>query len=150
MADGFKTVPHSVLWLMDDNPVTTRQLTEHAQRHGADLNRIVFTPRATHIEYQARLKLADIFLDNFPYNCGSTTRDVLNAGVPLVTLSGKTMISRMGGSILSNIGLSELISYTPDDYADICIRLSQDTAWMQNLQQKLHSIWRLTNHGLRP
>ncbi len=132
-----KTVPHSVLWLMDDNPVTTRQLTEHAQRHGADLNRIVFTPRAVHVEYQARLKLANIFLDNFPYNCGSTTRDVLNAGVPLITLSGKTMISRMGGSILSSIGLSELISYTPDEYADICIRLSQDSEWMQNLQQKI-------------
>ena len=44
---------------------------------------------------------------------------------------------RMGGSILSNLGLSELISHTPDEYTDLCVRLSQDLAWKQNLQQKI-------------
>lgn len=132
-----KKIPHSILWMIDDNSTTTRELTKYARDRGADLNRIVFTPRATHNEYQARLKLADIFLDNTPYNCGSTSRDVLNAGIPLVTLSGKTMVSRMGGSILQKLDLSELISDTPIKYMDICVRLSEDANWMSSLKKKI-------------
>ena len=141
-------IPHSVLWLVDDNIATTKQLTQYANEYGADLNRIVFTPRATHNEYQARLRLADIFLDNSPYNCGSTSRDVLNAGIPLVTLSGKTMVSRMGGSILKHLDLTELISYTTDIYVDICVRLSQDLNWMKNVKQKIKR--NLTQHQTEP
>ena len=132
-----KKIPRSILWLIDDNSATTRQLTQYALDHNADINRIVFTPRLAHNEYQARLQLADIFLDNSPYNCGSTSRDVLNAGVPLVTLSGKTMVSRMGGSILKNLGLPELIGYTSIEYIDICVRLSEDERWMNSLKEKI-------------
>lgn len=130
-------IPHSCLWLMNDNVATTSQLTKFAKQHGADLNRIIFTPRATHVEYQARLKMADVFLDNFPYNCGSTSRDVLNAGTPLVTLSGKTMVSRMGGSILNALKIPELISYTVNDYMQICIRLSKDANLMTSIKEKI-------------
>jgi predicted O-linked N-acetylglucosamine transferase (SPINDLY family) len=143
-----KKIPHSILWLVDDNITTTTQLTLYAQKYGADLNRIVFTPRTTHSEYQVKLKLADIFLDNAPYNCGSTSRDVLNAGTPLVTLSGKTMVSRMGGSILKHLNLAELISYTKDEYIDICVRLSQDLNWMTCLKQKIKI--NLTQHQTEP
>jgi predicted O-linked N-acetylglucosamine transferase (SPINDLY family) len=132
-----KKIPHSILWLIDDNSTTTRELTQYARDRGADLNRIVLTPRATHNEYQARLKLADIFLDNSPYNCGSTSRDVLNAGIPLVTLSGKTMVSRMGGSILQKLDLTELISHTLMEYINICVRLSEDPIWTNALKSKI-------------
>jgi predicted O-linked N-acetylglucosamine transferase (SPINDLY family) len=46
------------------------------------------------------LKLADVFLDTYPYNCGSTSNDVINAGIELVTMSGRTLVSRMGLSLL--------------------------------------------------
>jgi predicted O-linked N-acetylglucosamine transferase (SPINDLY family) len=48
------------------------------------------------------LKLADVFLDTYPYNCGSTSNDVINAGIELVTMSGRTMVSRMGLSLLKS------------------------------------------------
>ena len=110
-------IPSAVLWIIDDNPTTTANLKAHAVAANADLNRIQFTPRTTHIEYKAKLRLADVFLDTFPYNCGSTTNDVVQAGVPIVTMSGRTLVSRMGGSILqATIRTVELIASSNSDY----------------------------------
>jgi predicted O-linked N-acetylglucosamine transferase (SPINDLY family) len=111
-----KEIPHSVLWLIDDNSTTTANLRAHAKAAKADLSRIVFTPRAVHAEYKAKLKMADVFLDTFPYNCGSTTNDVIQAGIPIVTMSGRSMVSRMGGSILNSINRSDLICDSFDSY----------------------------------
>lgn len=114
--DILKEIPHAVLWLIDDNPTTTANLRAHAKSAKADIARILFTPRAAHIEYKAKLKLADVFLDTFPYNCGSTTNDVIQTEVPIVTMSGRTMVSRMGQSVLSTINKDELIASTYFEY----------------------------------
>jgi predicted O-linked N-acetylglucosamine transferase (SPINDLY family) len=132
-----KEAPNSVLWLMDDNKATTHQLKTYAQQKGADLNRIVFTGRSAHAEYLAKLRMADVFLDNFPYNCGSTTRDVIAAGVPLITRSGKTLVSRMGGSVLSRLGLNELITNTSEEYKSVCIRISRAPDCLSSLKNKV-------------
>jgi predicted O-linked N-acetylglucosamine transferase (SPINDLY family) len=118
-----KIIPKAILWLIDDNATTTSNLKKHALKAGADLERIAFTQRSSHDEYRAKLKLADIFLDTYPYNCGSTTNDVINAGVPIVTISGKTMVSRMGGSILNAIGVYFLVCVNYLEYTKIVIFL---------------------------
>lgn len=109
-------IPDAVLWLIDDNPTTTENLKNHARAAQADLSRIVFSPRTVHKEFCARLKLCDVYLDTYPYNCGSTTNDVIRAGVPLVTRYGKTMVSRMGLSILSAVNSTELSCMNITDY----------------------------------
>lgn len=119
-----KKSPKSVLWLIDDNPVTTKNLKEYAHSHGVDASRIVFTPRATHAEYKGRLRLADVYLDTFPYNCGSTTNDVVSAGVPIVTLYGRTLVSRMGLTILNSIGRPDLACKTYDEYINKVCEIS--------------------------
>ena len=111
-------IPHAVLWLVDDNPATTANLKSFIYRHLADVNRIVFTPRAHYDEYKQRLKIADVFLDTFPYNCGSTTNNVVQAGLPMVTMHGKTMVSRMGLSILSSVGLSHYCVSSLEEYVE--------------------------------
>jgi hypothetical protein len=58
-------------------------LSARAAEAGVDVSRIHFSPRTTHSEFCGRLKLADVFLDTYPYNCGSTSNDVINAGIPL-------------------------------------------------------------------
>jgi predicted O-linked N-acetylglucosamine transferase (SPINDLY family) len=102
-----KEIPDSVLWLIDDNPTTTENLKNHARLADADLSRINFSTRTAHREFCARLKLCDVYLDTYPYNCGSTTNDVVRAGVPLVTMYGNSMVSRMGLSILNSINNGE-------------------------------------------
>ena len=129
-----KEIPKAVLWIIDDNPATTANLKAHATAANIDLNKIKFTPRTTHIEYKAKLKLADVFLDTFPYNCGSTSNDVINAGVPLVTISGKSLVSRMGGSILKNTKLETYICSTFEQYKNKIISLSKIGKNLQRME----------------
>ena len=136
-------IPSAVLWIIDDNPTTTANLKAHAVAANADLNRIQFTPRTTHIEYKAKLRLADVFLDTFPYNCGSTTNDVVQAGVPIVTMSGRTLVSRMGGGILNSLGLSELTTDSYENYVLRCKQLSQDEVLRKKIREKMSQ-----RHGL--
>ncbi len=97
-----KEIPDSVLWLIDDNPTTSENLKKYARIANADMSRINFSTRTGHKEFCARLKLCNVYLDTYPYNCGSTSNDVIRAGIPLITQFGKTMVSRMGLSLLSN------------------------------------------------
>jgi predicted O-linked N-acetylglucosamine transferase (SPINDLY family) len=119
-----KEIPRAVLWLIDDNPTTTGSLKKHAKNAKADLERIIFTPRAAHTEYKAKLKIADVFLDTFPYNCGSTSNDVLLAGVPIISLHGRTMVSKMGRSILESVGKAEFAQSSYRGYIEKIKQLS--------------------------
>jgi predicted O-linked N-acetylglucosamine transferase (SPINDLY family) len=132
-----KRVSHAVLWLIDDNEVTTRELKKQIKLRGVSDHQVVFTPRATHSEYQSRIKLADLFLDSFPYNCGSTTRDVLNCGTPIVTCSGRTMVSRMTGSVLNSLHLNELITDNLQAYEDTVVSLAQSPDTLNKLREAL-------------
>jgi predicted O-linked N-acetylglucosamine transferase (SPINDLY family) len=111
-----KRIPNSYLWLINDNDFTTQNLKREAELRGVSAEQLIFTPRTTHSEFCARLPLADVFLDTFPYNCGSTTNDIIHANVPLVSLYGKTMVSRMGYSILTAVGAQSNAVSSFDEY----------------------------------
>ena len=143
-----KRIPNSILWLMDDNPRTTEALKSEAQKMGMAENRIVFTTRSSHSQYRAKLALSDVFLDSHPYNCGSTTRDVLNAGVPLVTLSGKTMVSRMGGSILTALNLTQWIAHDIQSYEEKVVTISLEIGQMERIKNELRQ--RVGQNQLQP
>ncbi len=130
---------NTVLWLLDDNAWATAALRGHATAAGLDPARLVFSGRATHAEYRARLTLADVYLDTYPYNAGSTARDVLDAGVPLVTLSGRTPVTRMAGGLLHAAGLDDLITTTWDDYENLVVALATDPARRQALTARMRA-----------
>jgi predicted O-linked N-acetylglucosamine transferase (SPINDLY family) len=90
-------------------------------------DRIDFLPRAGRGDYFRRYHDIDLGLDPFPYNGHSTTLDALWMGNPVVTLAGRTAVGRVGVSILSNLGLTELIARTPEEYIAIA------TAWAADL-----------------
>ena len=79
----------------------------------------------------------DIALDPFPYHGTSTTYDALWMGVPLITLAGRTHVSRVGVSLLMNMGLPELIAENPDDYVNIAAELANDRPRLRNLHSTL-------------
>jgi predicted O-linked N-acetylglucosamine transferase (SPINDLY family) len=119
-------IENAVLWLLDDNPWATVALRAHATAAGLDPARLVFAGRSTHAEYREKLTLADIYLDSYPYNAGSTARDVLDAGVPMVTLAGRTPVSRMAGGLLHAAGLDELIATSWERYEALVVELAHD------------------------
>jgi protein O-GlcNAc transferase len=77
----------------------------------------------------------DIALDAFPYNGATTTCIALWLGVPVVSLAGNLLWSRCGSSLLSGIGLQELVAQSEEEYLLIARRLAQDRARLSQLRQ---------------
>jgi predicted O-linked N-acetylglucosamine transferase (SPINDLY family) len=94
--------------------------------HGIDPQRILFVDRLPVLEYLAKYNEVDIALDTTPFAGGTTTCDALWMGVPVVTLSGKTAVGRSGVSLLTNVGLPELIAQSPRQYIEIAAGLAKD------------------------
>ncbi len=106
-------------------------------RLGVALERIEFMPRLPYRDYLASISAVDLALDPFPYNGGTTSIETLVMGVPLVTLAGDHSVARGGVSLLSNLGLTELIAATPQDYVEIVRRLTNDPARLAALRGSL-------------
>ena len=82
----------------------------------------------------------DIALDTFPYNGTTTACEAIWMGVPVVTLCGNSHVSRVGASLLSNIGISELVAKTPDEYIRIASDLAADLNRLQDLRKSLREM----------
>lgn len=123
-----RQVPGSVLWLLADNPFAQANLTRVAGEEGVAPERLVFAPRAQPADYLARFTLADLFLDTFPYNAGTTASDCLWMGTPILTRSGRTYISRMAGSLLTAVGLPDLITTTIEEYEQRAVQIGNQPA----------------------
>ncbi len=121
-------VPGSVLWLLADNPWAQENMLREADAHGIARERLVFAPRVAPPEYLARLRLADLFLDTFPYNAGTTASDVLWMGTPILTCAGRSYISRMSGSLLTHVGLPDLVTDSLGDYERLAIQIGRNPA----------------------
>jgi predicted O-linked N-acetylglucosamine transferase (SPINDLY family) len=120
-------LPDSVLWLYaGSNSRVEHNLRQQAEQHNIDAHRLVFAEHLPPAEHLARLQLADLFLDTFIYNGGATTIGALSAGLPVLTLPGKTALARMGASIVSAAGLPELVCQDRDDYVSRAIALADD------------------------
>jgi predicted O-linked N-acetylglucosamine transferase (SPINDLY family) len=118
-----RQVPGSVLWLLAENPWVRAHLLAQAQAQGIAVDRLIFAPRTTLPEHLSRMALADLFLDTFPYNGGTTVNDALWVGTPVLTCSGHSCVSRMAGSLLSAVGLPELITVRLSGYEALAVQL---------------------------
>lgn len=118
--------PDAILWLIADNPWSVRNLRDRAAQAGIDPARLVFAERASPAEYRARLPLADLFLDTFPYNAGTIASDAIRAGLPILTLMGEAFASRMAARLIKAIGAERGIAVTPGEYVETAIAFASD------------------------
>ena len=144
--DILKTVPKSVLWLMQPNPTATHNLIKEALSHGVESDRLVFTKREV-VEsdqeqvrinrYLASYRLADLFLDTWPYNAGTTAADALFSGLPVLTKAGLSPVSRMATSALEAIEMPELITSSAAEYRSMAIDLATNPQLLREIRDKL-------------
>lgn len=132
-----KAVEGGVLWLLEDNPTAGINLRKEAQARGLDPNRLVFAKRMKISEHLARHRVADLFIDTFPYNGHTTASDALWAGVPVLTRIGESFASRVAASSLNAIELPELITTTQEQYESIAIELATIPEKLRFIKQKL-------------
>ncbi len=119
-----RQVEDSVLWLAEDNEWSRRNLTAAAEGAGIAPGRLIFAARADPATYMARLALADLFLDTFPYNAGTIASDAIRMRLPLVTLCGQAFASRMAARLLDAIGAQAGIAHDLGGYVATAVGLA--------------------------
>jgi predicted O-linked N-acetylglucosamine transferase (SPINDLY family) len=137
--DLLRSVPGSVLWLLETNALAKVNLRNEAVKRGVGSGRLIFAPLVPSAEHLARLRHADLFLDTLPCNAHTTASDALWAGLPVVTATGDTFAGRVAASLLCAAGLPELVTGSPEEYARKALALAGDRPQLQELREKLQS-----------
>jgi predicted O-linked N-acetylglucosamine transferase (SPINDLY family) len=131
-------VEGSILWLGGISRESQENLIAEATSSGILSDRIVFADRmALREDHLARLKIADLFLDTFPYGAHTTASDALWVGLPLLTLAGQSFASRIGASLLNAIDVPELITNTQQDYENRAITLAKNAEELAYVRKRL-------------
>jgi predicted O-linked N-acetylglucosamine transferase (SPINDLY family) len=135
--DIMSQVPNSVLWLLepshhfkddDGHKCAEKNVLSQAAIFGIWNDRIIFARRVTKAMHLRRMWAADLFLDTHIYGAHTSASDALITGLPVLTLVGETFSSRVGLSLLENIGQefsSILASWSVDEYIETAVDLAQ-------------------------
>lgn len=144
-------VENSILFLFADNEDVIVNLKKYAELSGINSNRLIFGNRASYEEYLSRYNLCHLFLDTYPYNAGTTASDSLWCNVPVLTIAGNSFASRVAASLLTSIGLSDLITTNKNDYVSLAIELAHNQEKYAEIKSRLinnKSSWPLFNSNL--
>ena len=117
-------VPGSVLWLRDHSEELRASLRGAAADAGISPDRLFFAESLPKEQHLARCRLADLFLDSYALTAHTTATDSLWAGVPVLTCPRNTFATRVGRSLLQNVGLPELAVDSLEEYEALAIRLA--------------------------
>jgi predicted O-linked N-acetylglucosamine transferase (SPINDLY family) len=117
-------VPESVLWLCTDDEIVIKNLRNSMVEGNMDSRRLIFSKPRPYGEYLEMYKFADLFLDTAPFNAGTTARDALYCGVPVLTIEGKSFAGRMASSLLRAINMNTLITKDLKEYKSTAIKLA--------------------------
>ena len=127
----------SVLWLLKSNKWAEQNLKKEAEARGISADRVIFAERVENSEHLARHRLADLFLDTFNVNAHTTASDALWAGLPVVTKLGRGFAARVAGSLLSAVGLPELITHDEEAYEVLILKLATNPKKLDKIKKKL-------------
>jgi predicted O-linked N-acetylglucosamine transferase (SPINDLY family) len=120
------------------DPKVRERLLEHFAAFGIPTGRIELAPWTKDIgEHLAQYHRVDLALDTFPYHGTTTTCEALWMGTPVLTLAGSTHASRVGVSLLTAVGLDELIAEDDDAYVARACALARDRAQLSALRTGL-------------
>ena len=132
-----RSIEGSVLWLLRSNDAAVGNLRREAEARGVDAARLVFAEPLSLEDHLARHRLADLFLDTLPVNAHTTASDALWAGIPLLTCRGETFAGRVAGSLLTAVGIAELVTESLEQYEQTALALARDPQRLIALRQTL-------------
>lgn len=132
-----RAVPGSVLWLLGGDAATQGRLRARAVAAGVAGARLVFAPRLENAAHLARYRLADLFLDTWPYGAHTTASDALWMGVPVLTIAGEGFAARVCASLVSAAGLPELVCADMGSYEAMAVRLGRDPEALSGWRARL-------------
>ncbi len=128
---------NSFLWLLEDNVFSKKNLILETEKRNVDKNRIIFSDRINLEDHLERIKLADLFLDTYPYSAHTTCSDALRSGLPVLTLKGETFASRVASSLLKTLDLDELITTSIEEYETFANEYCINFKKLQKVKKKI-------------
>jgi len=106
---------------------------------GIDRKRLLLLPTLPMQEYLELYNKVDIALDPFPHNGHTISCHTLWMGVPVITLRGDRYAGRMGASLMTRAGLSDLIAEDKKQYVNIAVNLAKSTENLDKLRQGMRA-----------
>ncbi|WP_161974127.1 glycosyl transferase [Rhizobium deserti] len=131
--------PGSVLWLLAGDEDANVRLRQLAEQKGVAPERLIFAPKAPNANHLARIAVADLFLDTFPYGAHSTASDAITMGLPIMTMPGNGFASRFCASIVAAAGVPEMACATPEEYVQRAIGFAHNRQSLDAVRQSLQS-----------
>ena len=139
-AELLAALPDSRLFLKSAPIAETslrQDIVDRFAARGIGANRLILEGAAPRAAYLAAYQRVDIALDPFPYPGGATTVEALWMGVPVLTLAGKSFVSRQGVGLMMNAGLPEWVAIDGDDYVGRAVSLGSDLRRLASLRERL-------------
>jgi predicted O-linked N-acetylglucosamine transferase (SPINDLY family) len=134
-----QSVPDSRLLVHIRQGSHREDLLKCFEQQGISRHRLLLVDWLQGLEYFRLYEQIDIALDTFPHGGGTTSCDALWMGAPVVSWAGPAAVSRGGLSILSNLGLSELVAFDGDGYVEIARELAANLSRLSELRSSLRA-----------
>ena len=138
-----RIVPSSQLFLKHrsfDKEEICQHFTEQFKNMGISNHRLIFSGFTQDTkQYLNAYNLVDISLDPIPFGGGTTTYESIWMGVPVLTMVGNTIMSRLTGSIMSRLGLTEFVTRSAENYVSKAQQLSSDLTKLSEIRMNLRS-----------
>ena len=129
----------AILWLLDPGPAARANVLAATEAAGVDPRRIIVAPRASNADHLCRLQHCDLMLDPWPYGGHTTTCDALFAGVPVLTVRGGSIASRISASLLLAAGHRELVHPTVDSYRRTALAFLQRPRFLAAVRARVRA-----------
>jgi predicted O-linked N-acetylglucosamine transferase (SPINDLY family) len=124
---------------MAEGELVRSNLRNEIAKRGIAPERLVFADRIPSAQHLARMRLADLFLDSLPYNSHTTASDALWVGLPILTLQGKSFAARVASSLLTAMGLPQLITHSVEQYEELAVELANQPQKLNDIRNTLNA-----------
>ncbi|MBD29307.1 MAG: hypothetical protein CMO38_08665, partial [Verrucomicrobiaceae bacterium] len=118
----------------------SKECLSHFEKEGITEDRIKLLGFLSKDDHLALYNSIDTCLDPFPFNGATTTCEALWMGVPVITLIGDRHAGRVGASLLTNLGMTNLIAQDSDDYIEKALKVSNDRDYLQRLRENIRGL----------
>ena len=132
-----EAVEGSVIWLFENDSISSKNLIKEARKFGIKEDRLVFAQMVPVEDHLNRIRLADLFIDTLPCNAHTTASDALRMGVPVLTCIGESFASRVAASLLNTLKLTDLITHNHSDYESLAIELATQPKKLKEIKDTL-------------
>lgn len=141
-AEIAKKVPESQIVFLTPSGPLERDFADRMNRAFSAIglkyeDRCVFVPRLDIFHYWNLNAISDVYLDSIGWSGFNTTMEAIACRLPVVTLPGQFMRGRHSYAILKQLGVTETIAQSEEEYVTIAARLGLDKAWREQVVDRM-------------